>query len=88
MSTLKKVREFVAAMKGRICIFILPSYTLDLNPDELVWNYIRQTGTARMPLMKGESLLDRTFIDLDLIAQDKYLVKSFFQNESVSFASD
>jgi hypothetical protein len=88
MSTLKKVREFVATMKGKICIFILPPYTLDLNPDELVWNYIRQTGTARMPLMKGESLLDRTFIDLDLIAQDKYLVKSFFQNESVSFASD
>lgn len=41
-----------------------------------------------MPLMKGESLLDRTFIDLELIAQDKDLVKSFFRNESVSFASD
>jgi len=84
----KKVREFVATMKGKISIFILPAYAPDLNPDELVWNYIRQTGTARMPLMKGESLLDRTFIDLELIAQDKDLVKSFFRNESVSFASD
>jgi len=74
-------------MKGKLSIFILPPYAPDLNPDELVWNYIRQTGTARMPLRKNESLLDRTFIDLELIAQDKALVKSFFQNDSVSFAA-
>jgi len=54
----KKVREFVASMKGRLSIFILPPYAPDLNPDELVWNYIRQTGTARMPLKKNESLMD------------------------------
>jgi hypothetical protein len=41
-----------------------------------------------MALKKGESLLDRTFIDLELIAQDKGLVKSFFRNASVSFAAD
>lgn len=84
----KKVREFVASMKGRLSIFILPPYAPDLNPDELVWNYIRQTGTARMPLKKGESLMERTFIDLELIAQDKALVKSLFLNASVSFAAD
>ena len=53
----KKVREFVANMKGKLSIFILPPYAPDLNPDELVWNYIRQTGTARMPLKKNESLM-------------------------------
>jgi len=84
----KKVREFIKEIKGRLSIFILPPYAPDLNPDELVWNYIRQTGTARMPLKKGESLLERTFIDLELIAQDKGLVKSFFHNASVSFAAD
>ena len=84
----KKVREFVASLKGRLSIFILPPYAPDLNPDELVWNYIRQIGTARAPLKKGESLMDRTFIDLELIAQDKNLVKSFFRNNAVSFAAD
>ena len=84
----KKVCEFVASMKRRLSIFILPPYAPDLNPDELVWNYIRQTGTSRMPLKKNESLMDRTFIDLELIAQDKILVKSFFRNASVSFAAD
>ena len=84
----KKVREFVRNQQGRLSIFILPPYAPDLNPDELVWNYIRQTGTARSPLKKGESLWERTFIDLELIAQDKDLVKSFFRNEAVSFAAD
>ena len=84
----RKVKEFVANLEGRLSIFILPPYAPDLNPDELVWNYIRQTGTARSPLQKGESLLERTFIDLELIAQDKALVKSFFRNEAVSFAAD
>jgi transposase len=83
----KKVKEFVASLKGRLSIFILLPYAPDLNPDELVWNYIRQTGTARSPLKKGESLWERTFIDLELIAQDKALVKSSFRNETVSFAA-
>lgn len=84
----KKVREFVENLKGRLSIFLLPPYAPDLNPDELVWNYIRQTGTARAPLKRGESLWERTFIDLELIAQDKALVKSFFRNAEVSFAAD
>lgn len=50
----KKIREFVADQKGRLSIFILLPYAPDLNPDELVWNYIRQTGTARMPLKQAE----------------------------------
>ncbi len=83
----KKVKEFVASLKGRLSIFILPPYVPNLNPDELVWNYIRQTGTARSPLKKGESLWERTFIDLELIAQNKASVKSFFRNEAVSSAA-
>jgi len=71
-----------------LSIFILPPYAPDLNPDELVWNYIRQIGTSRTPLKKGESLFLRTFIDLELLAQNKELVKSFFRNSSVSFAAD
>jgi len=37
----KKVKEFVASLKGRLSIFILPPYAPGLNPDELVWNYMR-----------------------------------------------
>lgn len=83
----KAVAKFLKANGSRIQLFILPPYAPDLNPDELVWNHLRQKGTARTPLKKGESLWERTFIDLELIRQDKNLVRSFFRNVSVSFAA-
>lgn len=83
----KAVAKFLKANESRIQLFILPPYAPDLNPDELVWNHLRQKGTARTPLKKGESLWERTFIDLELIRQDRNLIKSFFRNASVSFAA-
>ena len=83
----KAVAKFLKNNEHRLKLFILPPYAPDLNPDELVWNHLRQKGTARTPLKKGESLRERTFIDLELIAQDKALIKSFFRNTSVSFAA-
>ena len=36
-----------------------------LNPDELVWKYMKRTGAAKRPLARGELLHDR--IDADLL---------------------
>ena len=83
----KAVRNYLREQEDRIQVFLLPPYAPDLNPDELVWNYLRSTGTARSPLKNGESLYERTFIDLELLAQDKKLVRSFFRAPSVSFAA-
>lgn len=83
----KKVQAFLEEHAAKIQLHILPPYAPDLNPDELIWNYIRQTGTARAPLKKGESLMERTMLDMEMIRCDKALVKSFFRNPSVSFAA-
>lgn len=83
----KKVKVFLKDKGNRIQLYLLPPYAPDLNPDELVWNYIRQTGTARSPLKKGESLMERTQIDMELIRADRKLVKSFFKESHVSFAA-
>jgi transposase len=53
----KRVRDHVEST--------LPtSYAPELNPDELVWNYVKRTGTAKSPLTSGESLEDRIEADL------------------------
>ncbi len=46
----QKVKRFVASMKGRIQLFFLPPYSPELNPDELVWNHLKQhhIGKARI----------------------------------------
>jgi len=83
----KKVQDYLESLDGRIEIVFLPPYAPDLNPDELVWNQMRNVGTSKKPLKKGESLKNRAIMDLEKIKRDKKLVKSFFQEKTVSFAA-
>ena len=69
-------------------LHFLPGYAPELNPDELVWNYMKRTGTARSPLAKGESLHDRIDTELLMIQRNPDLVRSFFRAENVSYISD
>jgi transposase len=68
--------------------FFLPGYAPELNPDELVWNYMKRTGTAERPLARGESLHDCIDAELLEIQRNSALVCSFFKVESVSYITD
>jgi transposase len=83
----KKVMEYLESLEGRMEIVFLPPYAPDLNPDELVWNQMRNIGTSKKPLKKGESLKNRAIMDLESIRRDKKLIKSFFEEAAVSFAA-
>ena len=83
----KKVMDYIDTLAGRLEIVFLPPYAPDLNPDELVWNQMRTIGTSKKPLKKGESLMNRAIMDLESIKRNKKLVRSFFEEETVSFAA-
>ena len=38
----RKVREFVAAQRGRIVLEFLPGYAPELNPTEYIWGHLKQ----------------------------------------------
>ena len=84
----KVVAEYVASTEGKLELHFLPGYALDLNPDELVWNHMKRTGTARRPLGAGESLQDNIEADMLAIQRNRSLVRSFFQAESVAYITD
>jgi len=84
----KIVKEYVASTEGKLEFHFLPGYAPELNPDEMVWNYLKRTGTARKPLAKGDSLHDRVDAELKEIQENGALVRSFFRAESVSYISD
>jgi len=83
----KKVMDYIESLEGALEMVFLPPYAPDLNPDELVWNHMRNIGTSKKPLKEGESLMNRATQDLESIKRDKKLVKSFFQEQSVLFAA-
>jgi transposase len=82
----KIVGDYVASTNGKLQFF-LPGYAPELNPDELVWNYMKRTGTAKRPLAKGESLHDRIDAELLEIQRNAALIRSFFKAQSVSYIS-
>ena len=82
------VGEFVQSQQGRIEIHFLPGYAPDLNPDEFVWNHLRQKGVTKKPLWKNESLRRRVESDLAAIKADPALVRSFFRAASVAYTAD
>lgn len=84
----KVVKNYVASTEGKLELHFLPGYAPELNPDEMVWNHMKRTGTARSPLTQGESLHDRVDVELLQIQQNRALVRSFFRAETVSYISD
>ena len=82
------VKQYVADTHGRLTLHFLPGYAPDLNPDELVWSYTKRTGVARNPLRKGEKLDQRVNEQLQAVADDPALVRSFFGHPSVAYISD
>ena|SRR5208283_6246369 len=46
----RMVRDYVETTNGKLELHFLPGYAPELNPDELVWNYVKRTGTAKRPL--------------------------------------
>ena len=82
------VKEYVASTEGKLSLHFLPGYAPDLNPDELVWSHAKRTGVARSPLKAGEKLQCRVDEQLQCIAADTVLVRSFFRHPSVSYITD
>jgi len=84
----KIVANFVQSLKGRLELHFLPGYAPELNPDEFVWNYVRQCGTSKKPLRRNESLRERLEDDLARVKAAPKLVRSFFHASSVAYIMD
>jgi transposase len=84
----KMIAAYVKELKGRLELHFLPGYAPELNPDEFVWNYVKNEGVSKKPLKRNESLRHRVEADLAGIKRRPALVRSFFGAPSVSYTKD
>jgi transposase len=82
------VAAVVQSLGGRLELHFLPGYAPELNPDEFVWNHLRQKGVSKTPLRKNQSLRERVEADLARIKSNPPLVRSFFHAPSVAYVMD
>ncbi|MFZ5776516.1 MAG: IS630 family transposase [Thermodesulfobacteriota bacterium] len=76
----KKVREFVASTEGMLKLFHLPPYSPDLNPDELVWNYLKNHKIGRQALTTLKDMKERVMTVMSSLAASPEKVSSFFRH--------
>ena len=82
----RKVFEFVRKTKGKLRLFFLPPYSPELNPDELVWNHLKNHGVGKR-VVKSRDELKRVVIGhLRFLQKTPDLIQAFFREPHVRYA--
>jgi len=82
-----KVRELVESLKGKLQLFYLPPYSPELNPDEWVWNDLKNNGIGRMAISGPDDMKHKVISHLKFLQRNPVLVRSFFQAATTRYAA-
>src|ERR1700719_2513170 len=83
----KSVHRFVHQVKARLRLFFLPPYSPEINPDELVWNDVKNHGVARTLIRAPRDLHRAVSSRLRLLQKNPGKVRAFFQMETTRYAA-
>jgi transposase len=82
----KKVSEFVEEKAGgRLKIFFLPPYSPDLNPDEWVWNNVKNDRIGRSVIMSADGLKSMAIGALRRLQKLPAIVRGFFRDPKLAY---
>jgi transposase len=83
----KMTKAFVESLGGKLRIFYLPPYSPDLNPDELVWNHLKNHTVGKMVVTDKPGFKRAVLGSMRSLQKDKAKVASFFQKDSLKYAA-
>jgi transposase len=81
------VKNFVESVKDRFQLFFLPPYSPELNPDEWVWNDLKNNGIGRKVITTPTQLKKETVSHMRHLQKSPMLVQSFFQAPTTKYAA-
>jgi transposase len=83
----KMVKEYLETLQGKLRLFFLPPYSPELNPDEYVWNELKNHALGKMSHNTLQQMKKAALGHMRYIQKSPSLVKSFFQAPSTVYAS-
>lgn len=83
----KMVVRFIESVKDRLQLFSLPPYSPELNPDERVWNDLKNNAVGRKFIDSPKELNKAVISHLRLVQKSPDRVRSYFQNETTRYAA-
>ena len=82
----KSVAKFVASRADKLALFVLPPYSPELNPDELVWNDLKGQCTGRKVITSLAQLRQMIISHMRQLQKLPALVRSFFHAPTTRYA--
>jgi transposase len=83
----KPVKAWLAANAERIEVFYLPSYSPELNPDEMANADLKQAVTKRVPARTKQQLAKAVTSHLRSVQRQPERIRKYFQHEPVRYAA-
>ena len=83
----KLVTQFVASVAPRLHLFLLPPYSPELNPDEWVWNDLKNTGIGRKMITGPDAMKRDVLSHMRHLQKSPALVQSFFHAPTTQYAA-
>ncbi len=83
----RAVKEYVESLKGKLRLIFLPPYSPELNPDELVWNELKNNVVGREVVLDKHDLKKKVIGGLRSLQKDPQKVRSFFQEKNTRYAA-
>jgi transposase len=74
-------------MKGKLKLFYLPSYSPELNPDEYVWNDIKNNAVGRSIITNTKTLRSAVTSRLRYLQNNPKHVRTLFQSDTTRYAA-
>jgi transposase len=81
----KKVLTFVRSTKGRLRLFFLPPYAPDLNPDEHVWNHLKNHGVGKQAIRSRDQFRKVVLGHMRSLQRLPDLIRSFFRDSHLRY---
>jgi len=84
----KKVKKCIESFEGRLEVFLLPSYSPDLNPIEQLWNHAKNNGVGRQVINGPEQLKNAILSKLRSLQKLPKKLASFFRHPDCAYTGD
>lgn len=81
------MKGWLAEHVDQIEVFYLPSYSLELNPDEMTNADIKQAVTTRAPARTKLQLVKATAHHLRSVRRQPARIRKYFEHHSVRYAT-
>ena len=83
----KMVSRFIETVKDRFQLFFLPPYSPELNPDERVWNDLKNNAIGKQAITTPQQLHKAVISHLRFIQKTPDRVRSYYNNETTKYAA-